>query len=612
MTEPAPQKLSENFKLKEASTGEGEASDCKLAETTGTITTCGQTKQAGDKTALMTIARENTEDASKGNTGADSSANARSDNPDISLYTIATPKPNDSGMRRHRLIVSACLVTAATIFALSAMDLKPLIETAGQIDKSLHFTATPRPAKLPPDLTYTNEPSVDGLHKVATNGWGQRKFGYVNQLGKVIVPLNFSRLEKFSDGLAAAFPEILNSHLAGYIDKTGRFVIQPRFGDPGHFKNGLAIVYEDGVMELIDKSGKIVFKAPKAFNSRGYRYETGPNDLADAFDQKELNPQGTRDESLFPDISQTLRRVGQLYIVRDQSGREQLLDKNANVLTTDDINSIIPMNADTTNGVTDSRDNYLNGLIDRKDGDVDFLKFRSKEKWGLMDASGKQMLPAKYQRILSYNKGHAAVCIDNKYGFVDATGKMAIKPEYDYVTAYDDVIAAKKDGEWKFIDGAGNEIKGPKVDGIIHTGNGYWFSDGAGAVLINNKVGFIDKSGFLIIQPKYEWAYTFKNGLAPVWDGRFWHYINKSGKPVGMNLADTESFSAGKTAAALPGILYPFAGYRNIEAITSRVKNMQNQVSSTTHKKPHPSNGKMSEDSEDNKDESSPRLGGEP
>ena len=60
------------------------------------------------------------------------------------------------------------------------------------------------------------------------------------------------------------------------------------------------------------------------------------------------------------------------------------------------------------------------------------------------------------------------------------------------------------------------------------------FDDGLALVKdANDKWGFIDKTGRLIIPCMWEWAGHFREGLAPVMEANHnYHYIDKTGKVV--------------------------------------------------------------------------------
>lgn len=102
------------------------------------------------------------------------------------------------------------------------------------------------------------------------------KVGFIDKEGKYLVSPQFlgqdwtwqfyfwmtSNIEKvsFSEGLA---PVQVSEKKAGYIDKTGKIVINPQFNVAFPFYGGLAQVYTDSGMGYIDKEGKYVWRETK-------------------------------------------------------------------------------------------------------------------------------------------------------------------------------------------------------------------------------------------------------------------------------------------------------------------------------------------------------------
>lgn len=74
----------------------------------------------------------------------------------------------------------------------------------------------------------------------------------------------------------------------------------------------------------------------------------------------------------------------------------------------------------------------------------------------------------------------------------------------------ENLIAAKKDRKWGFIDKEGNKIINFEYDDYKK------FSEGLAAVEKDNKWGFIDENGNIIIDFQYSLAQEFSEGLAPV------------------------------------------------------------------------------------------------
>ena len=114
-------------------------------------------------------------------------------------------------------------------------------------------------------------PTLDGLKpaRLLKNGlaafynYQQRKWGYRDATGKIVIPAQFTEAKDFSDGLALVKADAGGAPKWGYINTTGTFVIQPIYTkEPGSFNSGYAPVRDkEGKVFYIDKTGKIVTKA---------------------------------------------------------------------------------------------------------------------------------------------------------------------------------------------------------------------------------------------------------------------------------------------------------------------------------------------------------------
>jgi hypothetical protein len=82
-----------------------------------------------------------------------------------------------------------------------------------------------------------------------------------------------------------------------------------------------------------------------------------------------------------------------------------------------------------------------------------FATVELNDKWGLIDRSGKEIIPVKYQgAIFGFIEGMASVQLNNKWGFVDNTGKEVITPQYDEVHDFENgKTLVKKDGKEFYI-----------------------------------------------------------------------------------------------------------------------------------------------------------------
>ncbi len=79
------------------------------------------------------------------------------------------------------------------------------------------------------------------------------KFGVINKKGNLVVPFEFDNIWSYFEGLA---PAKLNQKW-GYIDYSGNWVIQPIYDEAWSFSNGLANVKQDSLWGFIDKTGTI-------------------------------------------------------------------------------------------------------------------------------------------------------------------------------------------------------------------------------------------------------------------------------------------------------------------------------------------------------------------
>ena len=75
---------------------------------------------------------------------------------------------------------------------------------------------------------------------------------------------------------------------------------------------------------------------------------------------------------------------------------------------------------------------------------------------------------------------------------------------------------------------------------------GFPFTDGLAAVRKDGKMGFIDESGKWAIEPRFEDAKAFSEGLAPVRRDGKWGFIDREGRMIVEPIADAaHSFSSG-------------------------------------------------------------------
>jgi hypothetical protein len=191
----------------------------------------------------------------------------------------------------------------------------------------------------------------------------------------------------------------------------------------------------------------------------------------------------------------------------------------------------------------DAAEPFSEGLAAVKQGD----------RWGYINADGEMLIQPILSMPSSFHDGRAWFSENDKFGFIDTTGAVIIPAEYDFVESFSDQMAkvmvctAKKPCDWlnlkigdKII--AGLPIHGEEhfidLDGktVLTPASTYSkinsFHEGLAAVEQDNKYGYIDQSGKLVIPIQFDIADDFSEGLAHIVREMKHGYIDKSGKLV--------------------------------------------------------------------------------
>ncbi len=97
------------------------------------------------------------------------------------------------------------------------------------------------------------------------------KMGYVDEAGKLLIPLKYTTAHEFAEN-GLAYVEIGEGQ-GGFINKKGEFVIPPIYKNGSYFKYGLASVQKDEEYIFIDEKGRKAFDL--SFKYAGYFANNG-------------------------------------------------------------------------------------------------------------------------------------------------------------------------------------------------------------------------------------------------------------------------------------------------------------------------------------------------
>jgi hypothetical protein len=176
----------------------------------------------------------------------------------------------------------------------------------------------------------------------------------------------------------------------------------------------------------------------------------------------------------------------------------------------------------------------------------------SNNKWGFINIKGEVVIDPQYDDVGDFHEGLAMVCKDNKFGFINNKGKIIIDLIFDEAGNYSDGLAVVRVGgkrdyvdriERKLINFEGKKGGEESIKDMLGRPDRFKEHMQKG---LAGKYGYIDIKGNIVIEPEFDWAHDFSEGLAGVSVLGKKGYIDKSGKYiVNPHLFRGEDFSEG-------------------------------------------------------------------
>ena len=167
--------------------------------------------------------------------------------------------------------------------------------------------------------------------------------------------------------------------------------------------------------------------------------------------------------------------------------------------------------------------------------DLKLIPVKSGEKWGYINKKGEYVINPQFADATLFRDGLAMITAsDGKVGFIDNNGKFKIVAQYRSATPFSDGLAfVVSDGGYPTcIDKSGETKFALKEAKYVFS-----FTEGFAMFATQDKegkmkLGFVDKSGKVIINPQFEDASPFIEGLARIKQKDKWGFIDKTGKIV--------------------------------------------------------------------------------
>lgn len=168
------------------------------------------------------------------------------------------------------------------------------------------------------------------------------------------------------------------------------------------------------------------------------------------------------------------------------------------------------------------------GLIEN-----DLFSLYNGSTWGFYNSNNEHVF-GNYEDTTAIGNGIAAVKENGKWSIVNRDGTDLTGSKYDRVACDEKQVVYRNDRLFVYYDMAYHLIDST---GAVITDQTFQdarvFNDSTyAAVRINDKWGFIDKDGNIVIEPQYEAARSFSNGFAAVQYAGKWGFIDQEGKMV--------------------------------------------------------------------------------
>ena len=353
-------------------------------------------------------------------------------------------------------------------------------------------------------------------------------WGLIDNNGNEILPLEYRAIaDKVIDGVV----EIRSNKRIGYVDITGRVLLEPTYKSISKFVDGYAVVSkgrdrERSVYGVINSQFKEII--PCVFDNIEYEVEIGR----------------FKTDVGYKTID------GRYVAVVD--GKELFVDKKYKYCKPFGDTCAIAVR------VAGGLVNY--GLIDKKSNDIlppifsrlehienELYKFKINDLYGLVTSKGNIILENKYNGIGKFEDNLACVQVNvpsgdryeqkKLYGYIDYSGNEILPPSYEFIGKRTNKFSVvMKNNLWGLFGIENHQLKifpnvsflGPCMENLCKMNVG-------GIYDINSKKttgglwGYISVDGEIVIEPTYEQAYGFSDGMAAVKLNGKWGFINSEG-----------------------------------------------------------------------------------
>jgi hypothetical protein len=355
-------------------------------------------------------------------------------------------------------------------------------------------------------------------------------YGIIDSNGKLIVDIIYNEIFKQD-----AFYRVKINDYYGFLDSNFNQIIEPKFSKVGVFSSDLCYVKNDNFNGFVNKKGdQILDTSSYKFCEKFYGQLASFDQIIENSGKQNgfINIKG--EVVVEPKYTMVYDFQLDLIIVSKNNGFINLLNQEGREIVEDSFSSDVSLS--------------FNDKL---------AKVKKKSKYGFIDVNGHEVIKCKYSGLERFSCGISVFKEKKLYGCLNTLGDIILNPKYDkingfanttsllnsnsYNAAHDSAIKnAFMNQEYSNIDARSIvsigtsfgliDTNGNEVVPLIFDDFDYYPKEDVYKVKKRSDFGFIDIYGKEIISPKFKSARNFSNGLAAIKQNDKWGFINKSGK----------------------------------------------------------------------------------
>jgi hypothetical protein len=273
------------------------------------------------------------------------------------------------------------------------------------------------------------------------------KYGFVNLDGNKITSPEFDGYSAFVEGVARVDKKIDGKTKSGYIDNKGNVILPIVYENLYGFRNDWGLLKKDGNYFFIDKNGNLK-DAPRKYDdlsefrsgfSLGRVNGTGGNPNTYYYINAQLKEE-------FSIIAKEAYLFWENVAIIKRDKDYEMMNKKGEVFKS--LTGIETLSF-CTEGILAIREKGKWGYMNDK-GDIfvspkydtctafkfGYGRIKLGTKWGILDRSGTEIFPDKYENIFPGENG-IFIFYDKAWGVMDRTGKIMVQPSLYTITTFE-------------------------------------------------------------------------------------------------------------------------------------------------------------------------------